>query len=409
MNCIDIFAGVSGLSEGFTRQGFNPIAHVEMDENACYSIKTRITYHHLKEQDKLNTYNEYLTQAIDRETLYSHLPDHLLKSVINEKITQENIKDIFKQIDELRDGKEATLLLGGPPCQAYSLVGRSRMGKNNVVHDERYHLYRLYGEFLDHFKPKAFVFENVMGLMSASGGQLIKDIENLFASYGYKIAYKVLNASDYGVLQHRKRVIIIGIKGKAAFDFPEIEQVDTNFFSVQNSIFKDLPVIKQGYDNLTPLKYRSKKANEYLQSSEIRNGVDYVTQHVTRQHNTRDLEIYGIAIDKWLNNRERLKYNDLPKKLQTHNNTTAFLDRYKVVDTHRSHTVVAHLAKDGHYFIYPDAGNVRSISVREAARIQSFPDNFYFEGGRSAAFKQIGNAVPPLMAEKIALALTKIL
>jgi DNA (cytosine-5)-methyltransferase 1 len=329
--------------------------------------------------------------------------------VINEKITDLNIESIFKTIDELRGGNKVNLLLGGPPCQAYSLVGRSRMGKDNVVNDERYHLYRLYGRFLTHFKPQAFVFENVLGLLSASGGNLITDIEKFFEECGYKIKYQTLNASDYGVLQHRKRVIIVGIRGKRNFEFPEIEKIDSGKWGVLKNLFSDLPVISQGYDDIKPLKYKSKTVNEYLKIHELRNGIDFVTQHITRGHNARDLEIYGIAINKWLNDGERLKYTDVPKRLQTHNNTHAFLDRYKTIDPYRSHTVVAHLSKDGHYFIYPDKDNVRSISVREAARIQSFPDNFYFEGGRSAAFKQIGNAVAPLMAQQIAQKLTQIL
>ena len=152
------------------------------------------------------------------------------------------------------------------------------------------------------------------------------------------------------------------------------------------------------------------KINEYLKKTETRNGIDYTTQHITRNHNDRDLEIYSIAIDKWLNDRQRLKYNDIPKKLQTHKNTEAFLDRYKVIDpTGHSHTVVAHIAKDGHYYIYPDLKQVRSISVREAARIQSFPDDYFFEGGRTAAFKQIGNAVPVNMAYAIGAQIVKAL
>ena len=148
-------------------------------------------------------------------------------------------------------------------------------------------------------------------------------------------------------------------------------------------------------------KYKT-KTTEYLNQFELRNGVDFVSQHIARPHNDRDLEIYKIAIKKW-QKKERLKYPDLPSELKTHKNEKSFVDRYKVVDPDGySHTMVAHIAKDGHHYIYPDTKQVRSLSVREAARIQSFPDDFFFEGGRSAAFRQIGNAVPPLMAEKIA-------
>jgi DNA (cytosine-5)-methyltransferase 1 len=154
----------------------------------------------------------------------------------------------------------------------------------------------------------------------------------------------------------------------------------------------------------------TKKKNSYLEQFELRNGVDFVTQHISRSHNSRDLEIYRRAIEKWNNNNERLKYPDLPEELKTHKNESSFTDRYKVVNGNGvSHTVVAHIAKDGHYYIHPDIEQCRSISVREAARLQSFPDDFYFEGSRSAAFKQIGNAVPPLMANAIAKKMKEIL
>ena len=171
-----------------------------------------------------------------------------------------------------------------------------------------------------------------------------------------------------------------------------------NTWQVKKDLFYDLPKLKPG-DELQIAKY-TKPINEYLKSTEIRNGINFVTQHITRHHNERDLEIYSIAIDKWVNGETRLKYSDLPARLQTHNNTEGFLDRFKVIDPKgHSHTMVAHISKDGHYYIYPDLNQIRSISVREAARIQSFPDDYYFEGGRTAAFKQIGNAVPILIAQ----------
>jgi DNA (cytosine-5)-methyltransferase 1 len=135
-----------------------------------------------------------------------------------------------------------------------------------------------------------------------------------------------------------------------------------------------------------------------------------LTQHITRPHTDQDKEIYQIAVKKWNSEGKRLDYNDLPDRLKTHKNRSSFFDRFKVVaqDLKYSHTVVAHIAKDGHYYIHPDIDQNRSISVREAARLQSFPDDYYFEGVkqgsiRTAAFKQIGNAVPPLMAYEIAM------
>src|SRR5690606_9759598 len=154
-------------------------------------------------------------------------------------------------------------------------------------------------------------------------------------------------------------------------------------------------------------KYR-KQPSEYLKQFDLSNGVDFYTQHISRPHNSNDLKIYKIAIQKWEDENKRLKYTDITEKLRTQKNTDSFLDRFKVVDGKGiSHTVVAHISKDGHYYIHPSINQCRSISVREAARIQSFPDNFFFEGSRTAAFSQIGNAVPPLLSLAIANGIKK--
>lgn len=400
LNYIDLFAGAGGLSEGFIREGFKAIAHVEMNKEACDTLKTRLAFHHLTETKNLDTYYDYLNSKITRDQLWKSIPQEIIDSVINDEISKKTIDNIFTSIDEQLDGKKVDVIIGGPPCQAYSLVGRSR-DPNKMEGDKRNYLFRHYAEFLVKYKPKYFVFENVLGLLTAGNQKYLNEMLELFQQIGYSAKYKTLNAEDYGVLQKRRRVVIIGKKGKANFKFPEIEKL-SNKWQVKKDLFTDLPVLKPGQE-MHIAKYTTKVLNDYQIATEIRNGIDYTTQHITRNHNARDLEIYSIAIDKWLNDKERLKYNDIPKKLQTHNNTTAFLDRYKVVDPNgHSHTVVAHISKDGHYYIYPDKNQIRSISVREAARIQSFPDDYFFEGGRTAAFKQIGNAVPPLMAKEIA-------
>lgn len=406
MNYIDLFAGAGGLSEGFIREGFNPIAHVEMNKEAADTLKTRLAFHYLNENNKVSRYYSYLKNEITRDELWSSIPGEIIASVINSEITKKTIEGIFNNIDEQLGSKKVDAIIGGPPCQAYSLVGRSR-DPNRMSGDKRNYLFRHYAEFLVRYKPKYFVFENVLGLLTAGNKKYLNEMLSLFEEIGYSADYKVLNAEEYGVLQRRRRVIIIGRKGKTKFEFPELETIENNW-QIKKDLFADLPGLIPGQE-MNIAKY-TKKINEYQQSMETRNGVDFTTQHITRQHNERDLEIYSIAIDKWLNKKERLKYNDLPKRLQSHNNTEAFLDRYKVVDPlGHSHTVVAHISKDGHYYIYPDLKQIRSISVREAARIQSFPDNYFFEGGRTAAFKQIGNAVPPLMAQALAVKLKELL
>ncbi|NCP85088.1 MAG: DNA cytosine methyltransferase, partial [Bacteroidetes bacterium] len=203
-------------------------------------------------------------------------------------------------------------------------------------------------------------------------------------------------AKDFGVLQDRKRVIIIGWKKELNLKYPEFETTENNF-QILKDLFSDLKPLKNGQGTLNAVAYTT-QPTEYLKQTNIRNGLEFVTQHIVRPNNDNDLEIYQIAIEHW-NNGKRLNYAELPKRLIKHTNTDSFVNRFQVVNGKGvSHTVVAHIAMDGHYYIHPDKKQNRSISVREAARIQSFLDDYFFEGSRTAAFKQIGNAVPPLMA-----------
>lgn len=397
---IDLFAGAGGLSEGFIRCGFEPIAHVEMNKDACDTLKTRTAFHYLKENNRINEYIDYLKGKSTRDDLWSSIPKHLIKSVINKEISPETLPSIFEIIDNELDNKEVDLVIGGPPCQAYSVAGRARDPKG-MVDDPRNHLYKYYVEFLKRYNPKMFVFENVPGILSANNGQYLELIFKAVKDAGYDLDKKVLNAKNFGVLQDRKRVIIIGWRKNLNLKYPNFED-KVNQYEILKDLFSDLPKIHSGQGEWRALKY-FKKTTPYLDNAKIRNGLDFTTQHISRFNNENDLEIYRIAVDKWVNEGKRLNYAELPERLIKHNNTKSFTNRFQVVN-HKgvSHTVVAHICADGHYYIHPDINQNRSISVREAARIQSFPDDYFFESSRTTAYKQIGNAVPVLMAEGIA-------
>lgn len=404
---IDLFAGAGGLSEGFIRAGYEPIAHVEMDEAACYTLRTRAAYHYLKANDKYEIYKSYLKGEITRDVLYSEIPDGVKKSIINLAIGPENNPVIHKAINEQLKGQKVDLIIGGPPCQAYSLVGRAR-SKDGMKGDPRNYLYVQYAKYLEKYQPKIFVFENVLGLKSAGAGIYLQNMEKLFKKKGYRMQLFTVEANNFGVLQNRKRIVIIGHKSELNLILPDLEAIRYNKTHTVKDLLSDLPFIRAGEGKDKYSTY-NKKTTTYLDESCIRNGIDILTQHIARPHTEQDKEIYRIAVNL-LNDGKRLNYNELPAKLKTHSNRHSFFDRFKVIksDAEYSHTIVAHIAKDGHYYIHPDIKQNRSITVREAARLQSFPDDFYFEGvkegkNRTAAFKQIGNAVPPLMAEKIAI------
>ena len=409
---LDLFAGAGGLSEGFIQAGYEPVAHVEMDAAACYSLKTRVAYHWLKRNKKLNIYNRYLKGEITRNEFYEEIPESVLNSVLNYEISEETLPFIFAKIDAMLGEKKLDLIVGGPPCQAYSLAGRSR-SENKMVGDKRNYLYKLYAEFLKHYQPEYFVFENVVGLLSAKdedGSLHLVNMRKLFKAYGYSTEFRTLNASDYGVLQNRKRIILIGKRGEHEGFYPEIPVIANTYKS--GELFCDLPSIKAGEGVVTPVA-TNPYSGKYLYNSGIKEyDQEPVTFHQARPHTEQDLEIYRIVVETWNKKNERIAYTDLPERLRTHNNTKCFLDRFKVVagNLPYTQTVVAHICRDGHYYIHPDIKQNRSLTPREAARIQTFPDNYYFESvtgkpSRTLAYKQIGNAVPVCLAHSVAKAL----
>ncbi len=402
---IDLFAGAGGLSEGFVQAGFTPVAHVEMNDFAAQTLVTRSAYYYLKQNGKEKLYYDYLRGSVSRDKLLESIPKSIQSTVICETMSETTLPGIFKTIDgilTIRGIKKVDVIIGGPPCQAYSLVGRAQSSHMEVPmsEDPRNELYKLYARFLKKYQPRMFVFENVMGIESANNGETWKKVKSLLKRVGYQIECHEQNAQTFGVMQNRRRMIIVGWLKESNYSYPSFTPVEIN--SVVNDLLVDLPKLRPGkssnaYSETTPSKY--------VIENMIRTSDDVLTLHAARPNTARDIEIYKIAIALWNKRHQRLNYNDLPEELKTHKNRQSFVDRFKVVEGDQSccHTMLAHISKDGHYFIHPDFKQHRSITVREAARIQSFPDNYFFEGPRTAQYVQIGNAVPPMMAKGIAI------
>ncbi|UUD36106.1 DNA cytosine methyltransferase [Mycoplasmopsis citelli] len=402
LKIIDVFSGAGGLTEGFRQNKFEFICHIEMDKDACSSLKLRNIYYYLKEKRKLSLYYKYISGRISKDYLYSFVPEEATKNILNNEISKETMTSIFDFIDLNLKGEEIDGIIGGPPCQAYSTIGRAA-NKSKKAGDKRVYLYKYYLDFLNKYKPKFFIFENVKGLLSfkdLSEELLLPKIINEFNKSGYETDYKIIDASDFGVPQKRERLFLVGYRKDLSFNKSFFEYLDKENEKAPNlkELFEDLPQIKSGSSSD---EYSKDSSSDFV-NKYIRNKKDVLTQHNSRINNKNDLKIYELVL-KAKQQGKNLKYVDIPNKFQTHSNKSSFLDRYKSLDySSVSHTVVAHISKDGHYYIHPDLNQNRSITVREAARIQGFPDNFYFENSRTSAFQQIGNAVPPILSQKIA-------
>ncbi|WP_214687118.1 DNA cytosine methyltransferase [Exiguobacterium sp. s163] len=404
MNIIDLFSGAGGLTEGFSKEGYEIIAHVEKDKNACKTLETRLAYKFLKKMNKEHYYKSYVQGNLSRNLFLDKAKNLGFNSdsVICDEINLDTLDSIFGKIDELKGAKSISGIIGGPPCQAYSTIGRP-MNSLKKDKDDRIYLYKLYIQFLIRYTPDFFLFENVKGLLSFKdqfNDILLEKIISDFESVGYSVSMKIINAAEYGVPQSRERLFIFGCKSNVKF-FEKLETKKEEPVTLE-TLFSDLPKI---FPNEEADTYLDNKVSDNSIGNRLRlreSGWDLLTYHKARPQNSNDLAIYKIVS----NNRKKgklIKYNELPEDLKTHKNNHSFLDRYKALDGKSiSHTVVAHISKDGHYYIHYDESQNRSITVREAARIQTFPDDFYFETSRTAAFVQIGNAVPPYLSQKIA-------
>ncbi|MBF1446223.1 MULTISPECIES: DNA cytosine methyltransferase [Prevotella] len=389
---IDLFAGCGGLSEGFYRQGFKALSHVEMDHWACETLRTRMKFYGYKD------YN---------------------REVIEHDITSD---DILERIDNAVNGRTVDIIIGGPPCQAYSTAGRVRDGKK-MASDPRNYLFESYVKILEYYSPKFFVFENVTGLLSAQVKnapifpKVLKALGNKYNVIGNPEVL-VHNTADYGVPQLRKRVIIIGVRkdiDKSAEELyksiikthwnPETlsneKKGKKRFVDVRQAI-GDLPSVEPGQDASTE-DFDYPCNNEFLKRIG-KPGIHPLMDHIARKHNDLDRERFQVMIhNHWSFGQLR---REMPQ--YEHEHARVFDNSYVVQWWDLpSKTILAHIHKDGFQFIHPDEEQRRTFTVREAARIQSFPDDFEFKGSRGEKYKQIGNAVPPLFAEALAKSIKK--
>jgi len=441
---IDLFAGCGGLSEGFKRAGFNIVTQIEMDKWACETLKTRHLFYKLKEKKHREIYNKYLRDECSRNDILKRNPDiekSINNSVVKATFGQDKFIDVINKIEKNKDYhgiNHIHVLLGGPPCQPYSLVGRAR-DPHRMEKDSRHFLYKYYLRILEYLQPDFFVYENVPGLFTARAQgkeifvKILKDFSSLIPPYEItppltKI-YRdpcsyILNSADFGIPQSRKRLFLIGYRKSLESNPPVIKELFTvlqkkarnnrdreGFLTVDDAI-GDLPAIKpgEGKDEWFGFYDKRKKLKSY--QIKMRKDSVGILNHKARKHMKSDLERYKFFIEyhKSGNGAATLKTlkQKSPSLLPQHKNLTSFIDRFKVQWWNQpSSTITAHISKDGHYYIHPDIAQCRSFTVREAARCQSFPDNYKFEGPRTAQFKQVGNAVPPLLAHEIARVILK--
>jgi DNA (cytosine-5)-methyltransferase 1 len=401
LKTIDLFAGCGGLSLGFHNSNlYDIVAHVEWDKAPLETIRRWLKQQGEKDIEKkiIHFDIQRLTELFAGWQNDTRFPDG------------EGLDKIVTNIDKL------DIIIGGPPCQAYSIAGRVR-DDNGMQFDYRNYLFESYLEVVKRYQPKAFVFENVPGMLSAAPGgvSITERITKAFNDAGYAIIADlkdaVIDLWQYGVPQKRSRVIIIGLNKK---EFPNHALQLIDFYS------KVLPASKaalvsasKALDNLPVLvplkevtKINGKKYSHKIIESKI-------SHHEPRFHSARDIKIFQLlALDKLKPKSQRIfkTAEDLKNLYTEQTGKVSAVHKYHVIDPDEpSNTIPAHLYKDGLRHIHWDATQGRTITVREAARLQTFPDGYDFGQSKTDAYKMIGNAVPPKFAEILAIALSKII
>lgn len=395
---IDLFAGCGGLLDGFMQSElYEPVASVEWEKAPVEVLRNR-----LKTKWNIKNSEEHVIHFdIQRE-------NELFKG-FNDEVFGKH-----PGLDSLVGDKSIDIVIGGPPCQAYSVAGRNA---GRMKDDYRNYLFEHYITVINRYRPKLFVFENVPGMLSAMpDGTLITDlIKRDLKKIGYEIIEDIknntlINTADFGVPQNRKRVILIGVNTDIV---DNSQQLLNTFYNIILEKYKsdkinDLESAIGDLPKLVPCKVY-KKGNRKISHKMI--GETSLTWHEARYQNERDIKMMHMLA------------KDIEDGTYLYQSTASLIALYKevtgkVTSIHKYHvlrknepstTILAHLHKDGFRFIHYDSEQARTITVREAARIQTFTDDFEFPCSMSAAYKMIGNAVPSLFAKKLAFAINELL
>ncbi|MDP4028386.1 MAG: DNA cytosine methyltransferase [Gallionella sp.] len=492
---IDVFAGPGGLGEGFAAFGhdaekpsFKLALSIEKDPTAHSTLLLRSFYRQFDPEKIPPEYWSYAKGEITKAELFDFYPQQA-KAAAEEaqciELGKTPAHEVKSLISQRLNGCEKWVLVGGPPCQAYSLVGRARMRSTNpdFEADERHFLYKEYLRIIADHRPPVFVMENVKGILSAqhSGKKIIQSIlsdlrkpgvtvKGRSSGLGYRLFSLVDNkppekcepedflvkAEKYGIPQARHRMLILGIRedihitpktlqeseattvAQAIGDLPKIRSAvskEPDTLELWREILDSITskawyrkgrggslaqTIEKIDTALVTIQKRELKAGAesmtYTGSPKIfpawyRHGCDgVVTNHAGRGHMRSDLHRYLFVSAYAAANGKSIHLSDFPKTLlPAHQNVqegvqnSHFSDRFRVqVRGRPSTTITSHISKDGHYFIHYDPSQCRSLTVREAARLQTFPDSYKFEGGRTSQYHQVGNAVPPLLSMQVA-------
>ena len=500
---VDIFAGPGGLGEGFSslddgngRPRFESVASIERDEHSHRTLHLR---HFLRTfpDGFPEDYYEYLKGNLSLEELYSRFPEnrsHADATALRISLGPESHTTVRRTISAKLKGKHKWALVGGPPCQAYSLVGRSRMmGDPDFATDARHRLYQEYLKIIIDHAPPVFVMENVKGLLSSKiDGKLTIDliladlarpteaVDGGATGLGYRLfslseaeipgpdadpRMFLVRAEDFGVPQARHRMFIVGIREDVPVSpgrlkrhkSPTLRQTIESLPSIRSGLSKAADSFEawvkeiDGFDpesvrqrlnghastgdlfdavsseivRVPPGKLSRRSASYPARPAFQHPALDYIYDrhldtldgHEARTHMASDLRRYAFAASFALITGKSPKLADFPEELlPKHQNVELgregkmFSDRFRVqLPDQPSTTITSHISKDGHYFIHYDPLQSRSLTVREAARLQTFPDNYKFLGTRTAQYHQVGNAVPPYLANQIAAVIAEVL